>query len=818
MKKRNNKLITIGKNPYRNLFAGGSVMDIFGGNSGTALGNNLGSGWQNYNDTYANYTPWDQNSSFYQKPSTRNFTQQSPTGSNDLPKSLSNTNVGNGLGVASTALELASSGINNLKAPDASDLYDPITAMTKTGLSEEANQDIRSAGRINVAENAATGALKGATAGLAFGPWGAVIGGVIGGGWGTATSIIGNNKRESAEQEAAIAKANAVNSQNKLINMNDINAYNRNMAAYGGQFNTGLTSFDSDSGTHEQNPFGGIPQGIGQNGQPNLVEEGETKWNDYIFSKRISIDKKKNKSIIKDLGLPINLLGKDYAAASKLLSKESEERELDPISKRGRDDALSKLAMLQEMNRQMEMTSQYKKGGKLRKGNLYPGDNPGGQRMSHAKAWDYRDAGVSEENNLTRYSAISRRQQAHDNMRLLGFDPEIYIPGKAAFGYSVNFPDFPKDLWQERKDMTDTLLNNNPEMGGVLDFLHLLRPGQRREDLMDDLAYGNPFGTSEAQREWDRMQTVRSNSPFGPNPLYTEVSDELAAENLAATATLATKARTSSGGSRVATPASIKRDTTMAGLSKIGSLPIDPSTLQSKTPGGTAGIRQTMDAEIQRRQARAAATTTKGNQNNHLLRYAPALANLGQLASLVGRKPEVQQAYTVSPQMVTDRMNYNPIDSNYLVNQMQQQGAATSRYLQNNAGGNAALANTLLLAQNKGNQSAVANALMQAQQLNDQKRNQAINFNANIAARNAAADLQAQQFNAQSRMQTDIINQQEKDALETQRRNLIAQLGQDLGGIGTEDYWRDIAPTIYNNYRYDGTRQKKKGGKLNKRK
>lgn len=51
----------------------------------------------------------------------------------------------------------------------------------------------------------------------------------------------------------------------------------------------GLTRFEA-GGTHEQNPIGGIPQGVGADGSPNLVEEGETKWNDYIFSNAISLD------------------------------------------------------------------------------------------------------------------------------------------------------------------------------------------------------------------------------------------------------------------------------------------------------------------------------------------------------------------------------------------------------------------------------------------------------------------------------------------------------------------------------------------------
>ena len=68
--------------------------------------------------------------------------------------------------------------------------------------------------------------------------------------------------------------------------------FNRNKA--GIKANGGPTSIGGDSqltyfgagGTHEQNPLGGIPIGKDKNGTPNLVEEGEVKWNDYIFSNR----------------------------------------------------------------------------------------------------------------------------------------------------------------------------------------------------------------------------------------------------------------------------------------------------------------------------------------------------------------------------------------------------------------------------------------------------------------------------------------------------------------------------------------------------
>ena len=44
-----------------------------------------------------------------------------------------------------------------------------------------------------------------------------------------------------------------------------------------------VTMFEA-GGSHKASPHGGIPLGMGANGKPNLVEEGETKWNNYIFS------------------------------------------------------------------------------------------------------------------------------------------------------------------------------------------------------------------------------------------------------------------------------------------------------------------------------------------------------------------------------------------------------------------------------------------------------------------------------------------------------------------------------------------------------
>ncbi len=72
---------------------------------------------------------------------------------------------------------------------------------------------------------------------------------------------------------------------------------NLNTGPYGGSVDTedseNFTEFKG-GGTHEENSLGGIPQGMGDNGKLNTVEEGETKVNidgeDYIFSQRGRLD------------------------------------------------------------------------------------------------------------------------------------------------------------------------------------------------------------------------------------------------------------------------------------------------------------------------------------------------------------------------------------------------------------------------------------------------------------------------------------------------------------------------------------------------
>ena len=123
-------------------------------------------------------------------------------------------------------------------------------------------------------------------------------------------------------------------------------AFGGELNTHGGDFSNGVT-FINNGGTHEQNPFEGVPIGIAPDGQPNLVEEGEVLYNDYVFSNRLHPTDKE----LKESNLPKKYKGHTFALIAEDMSKESAERPNDPISKRGLEASLGKLASLQEEQR-----------------------------------------------------------------------------------------------------------------------------------------------------------------------------------------------------------------------------------------------------------------------------------------------------------------------------------------------------------------------------------------------------------------------------------------------------------------------------------
>ena len=141
--------------------------------------------------------------------------------------------------------------------------------------------------------------------------------------------------------------------------------------AFGGDLNTKGADFSNgqivvgNGGTHEENSHEGVPMGMDAEGIPNLVEQGEVIFNDYVFSNRLFADG----GLLESFNLPKSYDGHSFAAIAEKLGDESKERPNDPISKRGLLSSMSRLQQAQESIRQQTQEGQegvqYAHGGRM---------------------------------------------------------------------------------------------------------------------------------------------------------------------------------------------------------------------------------------------------------------------------------------------------------------------------------------------------------------------------------------------------------------------------------------------------------------------
>lgn len=200
--------------------------------------------------------------------------------------------------------------------------------------------------------------------------------------------------------------------------------------SFGGDLNTNGADFSNgqtiigNGGTHEENPMEGVPMGMDTEGNPNLVEQGEVIFNDYVFSNRLFADG----GLLESFNLPKSYDGHSFAAIAEKLGDESKERPNDPISKRGLLSSMSRLQQAQETVRQQTQEGQegvqYAHGGRM--GTLFDGL---GQYPNHLLIID--DDSVPED---TMFDPINNRYvftgYQDSDVKPLDFGPGITLSGE----------------------------------------------------------------------------------------------------------------------------------------------------------------------------------------------------------------------------------------------------------------------------------------------------------------------------------------------------------------------------------------------------
>lgn len=549
-------------------------------------------------------------------------------------------------------------------------------------------------------------------------------------------------------------------------------AFGGDLNTYGGTYNGGLEYIDN-GGTHEQNPFNGVPMGTDRNGTPNLVEEGETIWNDYVFSNRLKVpetltDKYK---LSKDI---------TFAEASKKLGKEIEETPNDPISKRTFNSFMQDLQQSQEevkakkelakAKRQFNKLSPQEQLGILN-GTPVQGDNTmlsNPNEMVSNEPQQFDDGGWMFDN-------MWEGAPEYQNSYLKGNIP--YYQGKVnSNGYSVkdiegtdNYKNFTKyaltlpdthNYWQTLSNKTGkdvTYLKNNYERlrnDGKLGWVHRTPKFNNISTQTD-----TPFTIYQPLDALGNQKPFNMLSPYGMGYSANDI-----------------------------VPFSDRVDAN-------GNTIID---LKNK---------EFISADTKKK--------TNNKEDNGLLptwmRYAPIVGSAIGAASSLFSKPDESSAdailtaareagqYTpISFNPIGDYIQYNPFDRDYYINKLNAESGAARRAIINQASGNRGNAMAGILAADYNAQNQLGALARQAEEYNLAQRQKVAEFNRGTNmfntegmfkadTANQAAKMQVRNTLLQGTMQAERLRQAARQQLAAERSANLTNLFNNIGNIGREN-------------------------------
>lgn len=727
-----------------------------------------------------------------------------------------------GAGIAQAAQgvgELYSLASDNLKVPEVKKTEfgqatstDELYGLTSSWNDKNGydNQLGRSSGVSSSLKGIGAGAGTGAAIGTMFAPGvgsviGGAIGGLVGGITGLFSSSAGNARRKRAEERANKLAVDTINSTNTRIRTNKISDELSNELAFGGSLGNGLTEFKT-GGTHEQNPNGGIQQGYGDNGKPNLVEQGEVKYGDFVFSNRLKV------SNAEKAGLPKSLNGKTFAKAVKEIQKEVKERPNDQISNDAFESNLALLASIQEASKPKEQTdmNEFADGGDLR--TKFDPNKP------HAKS-----------------GAMSRDE-------IMGIIKQKFP--KSEWKNAYNF------IQRESSGIPDNyrLSKHNKNGGNDLGLFQINTKWQpemaRKYNLLDpteNISAAAEIYKKEGWKPWRSSGRIPSSST-GEIPMARKKREQLN--------TLMDNNYNPVVNSRKTPSTPIGQNGKLT-QDKFG-IPIEADRLGTPLPGSPTGIINNNTNGLAPKFLGVASdinqpvysilgedgavVTPKTNNSTPALdskstfsdipsrskwdygRYAPVLSNLMTAVDLAGETADKTSIGRVAYQPITQRARYNPIDTDYMANRFAGQAAGVREGIVGLSGGNRGVATAGLLAANNQATDAYGDLMLKAKEYNDRQRQSVLDFNRQTDMSNAQGSMQAQQYNAGAADREAMINAQNEAALASARRDAFNTMATNVGQISTEKRWEEIVPRMFRGYSSTGEYNSKAcGGKLKRR-
>ena len=484
-------------------------------------------------------------------------------------------------------------------------------------------------------------------------------------------------------------------------------AFGGELNTNGGDFSTGLMFID-EGGTHESNPYEGVPMGVAPDGKPNLVEEGEAIYSDYVFSNRLTVPKAiRNKYKLrgtKDL---------TFADAVKQISKNATERPNDSISQETLHEIMSDLAQTQEgVREEAHEGNRFDTGGFTYKPYKYVAGYNGGWFDSDGNyTKDYLDK-VNSMTIADINNAFNEQYKFYSNDANKGTDrwkaiDAFYTANPQYKVSSTNLTD--AALPSIRKLATD----GNP--GFMHQFFNDATPIKRanRYFLRGTDAKGNPIVTPMETTPWEGLNE-KGQSFAEAFPTYSFKGKQ---------------------------ERPVEGNTIYTDYYYDEKKPLETPSPEEK-PEDTQEIKNSYEG----------------------WRFAPAIGlGMAALSDALGitNKPDYTEAaqidaatrsgsyMPVSWSPIGNKLTYRPFDRDYYINKLNAEAGATRRALANQSGGNSGRAMAGILAADYNAQDKLGDLFRKSEEYNLEQRQKVEDFN---RATN--------QLNAQGMLQADMANQQ----------------------------------------------------------
>jgi hypothetical protein len=163
----------------------------------------------------------------------------------------------------------------------------------------------------------------------------------------------------------------------------------------------------------------------------------------------------------------------------------------------------------------------------------------------------------------------------------------------------------------------------------------------------------------------------------------------------------------------------------------------------------------------------------------HLARFAPVAANLANMISTGISGPE-----TVSPYLTNNRYEFNPVDMRHVEEMLRTEQRGLQNRLQNTRG-NMGQSQQMMMSSSMPYFSALSEARLKATMAN----NELLNRKSQFEYQQAAA-------NNQAKFVTDDLNAKNRGAYDNAMRAYLAAIGENIGGIGRENWMMEQANKI----------------------